>query len=92
MATEQLREENLAMPYTMEDFERDYTIEHFSRLTLQEQREAVARLSPQQLREVLRGLPPEVRLAGLSDEQVRQLLDRMAAGRAAPPRKPRRRR
>jgi hypothetical protein len=92
-----IREEGLAM-YTMEDFVHDYVKEHFPRLTLQEQREALERLSPQHLREVLspkhlrqvlHSLPPEVRLAGLSEAQVRQLLDQMAAGRASHPRKPR---
>jgi hypothetical protein len=93
--------------YTMEDFVRDYVTEHFPRLTPQEQRKALERLSPEHLREVLSpqrlrevlqslppearlaGLPPEARLAGLSEAQVRQLLDQLAAGRASPPPKPR---
>jgi hypothetical protein len=67
-----IREEGLAM-YTMEDFVHDYVKEHFARLTRQEQREALERLSPEDLGEVL--------------EQVRQLLDQRAAGRASHPRK-----
>jgi hypothetical protein len=95
-----IREEGLAM-YTMDDFIHDYVMEHFPRLTPQEQREALERLSPEDLREVLQslppearlaGLPPEARLAGLSEAQVRQLLDQMAAGRASQPREPRRKR
>jgi hypothetical protein len=89
---ERFREEGLAMSYTMEDFRRDYAKEHFARLTPQEQREALERLSPEQRREVLQALPPEDRLAGLSEEQLRQFLDQLAARRAAQPRKPRRKR
>lgn len=96
---ERLREEGFAMSFTMEDFKRQYIKEHFSQLTPEEQREALERLSPEHRREVLQSLPPEerlaglspeARLAGLSEEQVRQLLDQLAAGRAAPSRKPRR--
>jgi hypothetical protein len=87
------------MPFTMEDFQRQYAKEHFHELTPEEQRELFERLSPDQRREVLQALPPEerlaglspeARLAGLSEEQVRQLMDHLAAGRVAPSRKPRR--
>jgi hypothetical protein len=87
---DKIREEGLAVSYTMEDFVHDFVKERFARLTPQEQREALERLSPQDLREVLRSLPPEARLAGLSDAQTRQILDQRAAGRASQPRKPRR--
>ncbi len=87
---ERFREEGFAMSYTMEDFKRDYVKEHFAKLTPDEQREALERLSPAHRRELLQTLPPEERLAGLSEEQIRQLLDRLAAGRTAQPRKPRR--
>jgi hypothetical protein len=80
------------MSYTMEDFRRDYVKEHFAQLTPEEQREALERLSPEHLRELLQALPLEERLVGLSEEQIRQLLDQRAAGRAAQPRKPRRKR
>ena len=53
------------MSYTMEDFKRDYVKEHFAQLT------------PQEREEVLRSLPPEERLAGLSPEQIRQYLERL---------------
>lgn len=66
------------MPYTMEDFRRDYFKERFSELTPQEQQDAI------------QSLTPEVRLAGLTAEQIRQYLDRLAAEPPAPPRKPRR--
>jgi hypothetical protein len=89
---EKLRAEDFAMSYTMEDFKRDYIKEHFPLLTPAEQREALERLSPEHLREVLQSLPLEKRLAGLTEQQVRQFLDRLAAGRAAQPRKPRRKR
>jgi hypothetical protein len=98
---ERLQGEGFTMSYTMEDFKRDYAIEHFAQWTVEEQRKALKRLAPERLWEVLEvlppearlaGLSPEARLAGLSEEQVRQLLDQMAAGRAAQPRKPRRKR
>jgi hypothetical protein len=76
---EGLRAEGFAMSYTMEDFKRDYLKEHLAKLT------------PQEQEEVLRALPPEQRLAALSEEQmeqVRQYLDRLTAGRPAAPRKP----
>jgi hypothetical protein len=77
---ERLQGEGIAMSYTMEDFQRQYVKEHFAELT------------PEERREVLESLPPEERLAGLSEEQIRQFLERLAAGRAAKPRKPRRKR
>jgi hypothetical protein len=75
---DRLREENFAMSYTMEDFKRNYVKEHFAQLT------------PQEREEVLRSLPAEERLAGLSAEQIRQYLDRLTARRPATSRKPRR--
>jgi hypothetical protein len=98
---ERFREEGLAMTFTMEDFNRQYIMEHFAKLTPEEQREALQALPPEKQQEVLRallperrlaGLSPEDRLAGLSDDQVRQLLEQLAAGRAAQPRKSRRKR
>ncbi len=65
---ERLRGEGFAMSFTMEDLNRQYTMEHFSRLTPEEQRKALERLSPEQRREVLQALPPEERLADLSAE------------------------
>jgi hypothetical protein len=89
---EKHREEGLAVSNTIEDFIHDYIKEHFTRLTPQEQREALERLSPEHLREVLQSLPPEARLAGLSEAQLRQRLDQLAAGGASQPSTPRRKR
>src|SRR5262249_58693086 len=58
---ERLREEGFAMSFTMEDFNRQYTKEHFAQLTPQEQVEALERLSPEHRREVLQALPPAER-------------------------------
>jgi hypothetical protein len=69
---ERLRGEGFAVSFTMEDFNRQYTLEHFPRLTPEEQRKALERLSPEQRREVLQGLSPEVRqevLRSLSPEE-----------------------
>jgi hypothetical protein len=87
---ERLQGEGFAMTFTMEDFNRQYIKEHFARLTPEEQREALQALPPEQQQEVLRALPPESRLAGLSPEQIRQYLDRLATGKPAGPRRPRR--
>src|SRR5262249_33272872 len=38
---ERFREEGFAMSYTMEDFKRDYIMEHFAQLTPEEQRKAL---------------------------------------------------
>jgi hypothetical protein len=75
---ERFQEEGFAMPYTMEDFERDYIKEHFGQLT------------PEEQGEVLKRLPPERRLAGLTAEQIQQYLDRLTAQPAREPRKARR--
>jgi Mg/Co/Ni transporter MgtE len=74
----------------MEDFNRQYVKEHFSRLTPEERREALESLPLEEREEVLQTLPPEERMAGLSPEQIRQYLDQLTAGRRAAPRKPRR--
>jgi hypothetical protein len=80
---EKLRGEGLALTFTMEDFNRQYIKEHFALLTPEDQREALERLSPEHRRELLQVLLQKERLAGLSEEQVRQLLDQLAAGLAA---------
>jgi hypothetical protein len=68
------------MSYTMADFQRDFVKKHFPQLT------------PEEQVDVLQALPPEQRLAGLSDEEIRQYLERRSAEHPAPPRKPRRKR
>ncbi len=75
---ERLQGEGFAMSFTMEDFNRQYNMEHFLKLT------------PEEQQEVLQSLPPERRLAGLSAEQIQQYLARLSPKRPAAPRKPRR--
>jgi hypothetical protein len=96
---EKFQGEGLVMPYTMEDFKRDYIKEHFAQLTPQEREEVLRSLTPEEREELLRSLPPEERLAGLpleerlaglSAEQIREYLDRLSAKPPAAPRKPRR--
>src|SRR5439155_26850483 len=86
---ERFQGEGLTMSFTMEDFRRQYVMEHFAQLTPEEQRESLERLSPEHRREALQLLPPEELLAALSAEQIRKYLDQLAAGRQAQPRKPR---
>jgi hypothetical protein len=73
-----LQAEGFAMPFTMEDFRRQFVMEHFPELT------------PEEQQKVLQTLPPEKRLEGLSAEQIRQYLDQLSAGRPPAARKPRR--
>jgi hypothetical protein len=87
---ERFQGEGFAMSFTMEDFRRQFVMEHFAQLTPEEQRKALEALPPEKQQEVLQALPPERRLAGLSPEQIREYLDRLTAGKAAGPRKPRR--
>jgi hypothetical protein len=93
---EQYRKEGVNMPYTMEDFRRDYVKEHLKDLTPEEIRAVVP---PEEL---LKGLPPEERLAGLapeerlaglsleerlagfSPEEIAALLKRLQAGDSSP--------
>lgn len=80
------------MSYTMADFQRDFVRKHFTDLLPEERREILASLPPEDRRDMLASLPPEERLAGLSEAQIRQYLERLAANRQAKPRKPRRKR
>jgi hypothetical protein len=93
--------EELVMPFTMEDFERWFFIEHAGELTAEQlrdvlervpaerRREALKSLPPGELRGALESLTPEERLAGLSAEEIRRYLDRLTARHAAKPRKSR---
>jgi len=78
------------MPFTMEDFDRQFAREHFRRLSPEQQQEALRTLTPEVRQELLQALPPEERLAGLSAEQIRQYLDRLSGGRATSAAKSRR--
>ncbi len=49
---EGFKREGINMPYTIEDFRRDFTIEHFKDLTPEEQREALKKLPPEKLEEI----------------------------------------
>jgi hypothetical protein len=74
---EGFQREGLLMTFTMDDFKHQYIKEHFPQLTAEEQQE------------LLKSLPPEKRLAGLSGEQIRQYLLRLSADRPTARRKPR---
>jgi hypothetical protein len=70
--------EGFAMSYTFDDFKRDTNKKYFQRL------------SPEDQQEVIQSAPLNVRLAGLSPEQIQQYLDELNAGRPDKPRKSRR--
>lgn len=76
---EGLETEGVPMPFTMEDFQRQFVKEHFPKLT------------PAEQVDVLKSLPPEVRLQGLTPQQIQEYLERLSAKPAARQRKPRRR-
>ena len=63
------------MPYTMEDFQRQFVKDHLPKLSAKDREE------------VIQALPPEERLAGLSAEQIRRYLERLSPERAARGRK-----
>src|SRR5262249_6264927 len=75
---EQYRKEGVAMPYTMEDFRRDYVREHLKALTPEE------RLQGLSAEERVRGLSPEERLRGLSPEEIAGLLKRFTRDEPPP--------
>jgi hypothetical protein len=78
---ERLRGEGFTMSYTMEDFKREYVMEHFKKLTPEEQEEALRSLPPAKRRELLKSWPPE---------ELQRYLDELPARRPTAPRKPRR--
>jgi hypothetical protein len=84
--------EGIAMPYTMEDFKRDFVKEHLKDLTPYERLEGLSseeRLEGLSSEERLEGLSSEQRLEGLSLEEIERFLE---ARKARRPRKPRRKR
>ena len=83
------RSEGTAMPYTMADFRRDYILEHFPELSREDRLEILRKLPPEVL---LKGLSPEERMEGLSREVLESYLQKLRARQPAPQRKPRRKR
>jgi hypothetical protein len=79
------QQEGIAMPYTLDDFRRDYLRQHVQELPPEERLKGLA---PE---ERLKGLTPDEVLAGLSPEQREQLLARLQSERTSGARKPRRR-
>jgi hypothetical protein len=86
---QRFRGEGLVMPYTMQDFRREYAKEHFYELTPEEQQEALEQLSPERRHEILQAFPPEERLNGLSAEEIRKYLDQINKARKPSRRKSR---
>jgi hypothetical protein len=94
------RDEGIIMPYTMEDFAREFAAKHFKDLTPKERQRAlkalspeerqefVKALSPEERQEVMKVLSPEERLAGLSAEEIERALEALrAAPKGAQPKK-----
>ncbi len=70
--------EGIAVPYTMEDFRKDYIKEHLRDLTGEDLRQALERLTPAE------------RLEGLSPEEIERVLQARIGEGPAGRRKPRR--
>jgi hypothetical protein len=70
--------EGIAMSYTMSDYRRENAKEQLQRLT------------PEERREALRGLPLEERLAGVSSQEILEYLKRLQSARTPRKIKPRR--
>jgi hypothetical protein len=73
---DRLKLEGFPMPYTMQDFRRDFNKEHLRKLSPEEREEVLRTLPPE---ERLAGLTPEERLAGMSADQIREYLEKMTA-------------
>jgi hypothetical protein len=72
------RGEDLLMPYTWEDFDRDYFKEHWPELPPEHQQEILESLPPEKRREMLESLPPEKRremLESLPPKERREMLE-----------------
>jgi hypothetical protein len=72
------RGEDLVMPYTWADFDRDYIKEHLPELPPEERRGILQSLPPDERREVLESLPPDERrevLESLPPEDRRRVLE-----------------
>jgi hypothetical protein len=82
--------EGLAMPFTMEEFERQFVKKRFPKLSPTDQAEVLRDLSPEKRGDVIQSLTPEERLAGLTPEQIQAYLAGLSPKRPAPGRKPKR--
>jgi hypothetical protein len=82
--------EDVPMPYTMEDFRRKFLKESFPKLSPTEWAKLLQSLPPAELAEILRPLPLEERLAGITEDQIREYLDRRFGKRPAQAHEPRR--
>ncbi|MCE9532662.1 MAG: hypothetical protein K8T89_16310 [Planctomycetes bacterium] len=76
--------EGVAMPYTMEQFLREYHQRKFKELSPEKRHEMLQDLP---VEERLQGLSPEERLAGLSPEEIERYLQKHKQETAAPKRK-----
>lgn len=84
---EKYKVEEIVMPYTIEDFQRDYAREHFAKLTIEEQLDALKAIPT----EVLKSLIAE-RLAGESKKESRPTRYKAKGEQPSKPPKSRRRR
>jgi hypothetical protein len=76
--------EGLAMPYTMEDFRRDFVQSFLKDLPPEQRREALRSLP---VEEVLKSLPAEEVLKSLPREQIEQFLRQQSSAPASSPQK-----
>ena len=84
---EGLEAEGFPMPYTMEDFQRQFVMEHFAKLSRKDREDLIKSLPPEDREDVIKSLPPQERLAGLSPEEQVEVFQSLPPGaRLRPPR------
>ena len=79
------RKEDFAMSYTMADFKRDFVKERFEEMSREERREFLQSVPIPDMQ----SLPLERKLAGVSEEELRQYLSQREASEQPKPRKKR---
>jgi hypothetical protein len=77
------QKEGLPMPYTMQDFRRDFLKERFKELSPQERQEFLRGFTSEERQELLQGLTAEERLEGLPLKQIERYLKRRKKDPAA---------
>ena len=64
------------MAFTMQDFIREFSIEHFAQI-----QEVVRSMPPEKRQRIMDALPAEERLASMSPEQIQKYLDKLTANK-----------
>ena len=83
--------EGISMPYTMEDYRTEVTMEHFKDLTPAQRAEAMKNLTPAERVAAMKDVTAELVLKALSPEELKRLREQLGTGgTSAQPKKRRR--